>query len=71
VIESAGDFLDREILRIVYNCMLSGMKRQQIAIYLEISRDSVDKLRSHIKAQIRLFPNFCTEKKRQCKMEGS
>lgn len=51
-IESAGDFLDREILKIVYDCMLSGMTRQQIAIHLEISRDSVDKLRSDIKAQI-------------------
>lgn len=51
-IESAGDFLDREILKIVYDCMLSGMTRQQIAIHLEISRDSVDKLRADIKAQI-------------------
>ena len=51
-IESAGDFLDREILRIVYDCMLSGMTRQQIAVHLEISRDSVDKLRSDIKVQI-------------------
>lgn len=51
-IESAGDFLDREILKIVYDCMLSGMTRQEIAMHLEISRDSVDKLRSDIKAQI-------------------
>lgn len=51
-IESAGDYLDREILKIVYDCMLSGMTRQEIAIHLEISRDSVDKLRSDIKAQI-------------------
>ncbi|MCM2983869.1 sigma-70 family RNA polymerase sigma factor [Niallia circulans] len=51
-IESAGDFLDKEILKIVYDCMLSGMTRQQIAVHLEISRDSVDKLRADIKAQI-------------------
>ncbi|MEY8346440.1 sigma-70 family RNA polymerase sigma factor [Niallia circulans] len=51
-IESAGDFLDKEILKIVYDCMLSGMTRQQIAVHLEISRDSVDKLRAEIKAQI-------------------
>lgn len=51
-IESAGDFLDREILKIVYDCMLEGMTRQQIAMHLEISRDSVDKLRSDIKAQL-------------------
>lgn len=51
-IESAGDFLDREILKIVYDCMLGGMTRHHIAIHLEISRDSVDKLRSEIKAQI-------------------
>jgi hypothetical protein len=51
-IESAGDYLDKEILKIVYDCMLSGMTRQEIAIHLEISRDSVDKLRSDIKAQI-------------------
>ncbi|AYV74485.1 sigma-70 family RNA polymerase sigma factor [Bacillus sp. PK3-056] len=51
-IESAGDFLDKEILKIVYDCMLGGMTRQQIAVHLEISRDSVDKLRADIKAQI-------------------
>jgi FixJ family two-component response regulator len=51
-IESAGDLLNREILKIVYDCMLSGMTRHQIAIHLEISRDSVDKLRSEIKAQL-------------------
>lgn len=51
-IESAVDFLDKEILKVVYDCMLSGMTRQEIAIHLEISRDSVDKLRSEIKAQI-------------------
>ena len=51
-IESAGDFLNKEILKIVYDCMLSGMTRQQIAVHLEISRDSVDKLRADIKAQI-------------------
>jgi hypothetical protein len=51
-IESAGDFLDKEILKIVYDCMLSGMTRQQIAVHLVISRDSVDKLRAEIKAQI-------------------
>ncbi|MGN7403414.1 hypothetical protein ACTHO0_26550 [Cytobacillus praedii] len=44
-IESAGNYLDREILKIEYDCMLSGMTRQEIAIHLEISRDSVDKLR--------------------------
>ncbi|KLV23064.1 hypothetical protein ABW02_20265 [Niallia circulans] len=51
-IESAGDFLDKEILKIVYDCMLSGMTRQQIAVHLEISRVSVDKLRADIKTQI-------------------
>ncbi|WP_240056487.1 sigma-70 family RNA polymerase sigma factor [Bacillus mesophilum] len=51
-IESAGDYLDKEILKIVYDCMLEGMTRQAIAVHLEISRDSVDKLRSDIKAQI-------------------
>lgn len=51
-IETAGDYLDREILKIVYDCMLERMTRQEIAIHLEISRDSVDKLRSDIKAQI-------------------
>lgn len=51
-IECAGDFLDREILKIVYDCMLSRMTRQQIAEHLEVSRDSVDKLRAEIKAQI-------------------
>jgi hypothetical protein len=51
-IESAGDFLSREILKIVYDCTLSGMTRHQIAAHLEISRDSIDKFRSEIKAQI-------------------
>lgn len=51
-IESAGDFLDREILKIVYDCMLSGMTRKQIAIHLEISVDSLDKLRADVKLQI-------------------
>ncbi|MBU8733448.1 sigma-70 family RNA polymerase sigma factor [Cytobacillus oceanisediminis] len=51
-IESAGDYLDREILKVVYDCMLDGMTRQEIAVHLEMSRDSVDKLRSDIKAQI-------------------
>ena len=51
-IESAGEFLDKEILKIVYDCMLNGMTRKQIAVHLEISRDSVDKLRADIKAQI-------------------
>lgn len=51
-IECAGDFLEREILKIVYDCMLSRMTRQQIAEHLEVSRDSVDKLRAEVKAQI-------------------
>jgi hypothetical protein len=51
-IESAGDLLEKEIHKIVYDCMLSGMTRQQIAIHLEISRESVDKLRSDVKSQI-------------------
>ena len=51
-IESAGDFLDREILKIVYDCKLSGMTRKQIANHLEISPDSVDKFWSDIKSQI-------------------
>ena len=51
-IESAGDFLEKEIHKIVYDCMLSGMTRQQIAAHLEISRESVDKLRTDIKSQI-------------------
>jgi hypothetical protein len=51
-IESAGDFLDKEIHKVVYDCMLSGMTRQQIAIHLEISKESVDKFRSDIKSQI-------------------
>ena len=57
-IESVGDFLDKEILKIVYDCMLSGMTRQQIAVHLEISRDSVDKLRADIKAQIGTYTTF-------------
>lgn len=51
-IESAGDLLDREILKIVYDCMLSGMTRQEIANHLEISRNFVDNLRTEIKAQL-------------------
>jgi hypothetical protein len=51
-IESAGDFLDREILKIVYDCKLSGMTRKQIANHLEISSDSVDKLWTDVKSQI-------------------
>jgi hypothetical protein len=51
-IESAGDFLEKEIHKIVYDCMLDGMTRQQIAAHLEISRESVDKLRSDVKSQI-------------------
>ncbi|WP_233129855.1 hypothetical protein [Domibacillus epiphyticus] len=51
-IESAGDFLDKEILKIVYDCILSGMTRKQIAIHLEISVDSLDKLRAEVKSQI-------------------
>lgn len=51
-IETAGDFLNKEILKIVYDCTLSGMTRKQIAIHLEISIDSVDKLRSDIKTQL-------------------
>jgi DNA-directed RNA polymerase specialized sigma subunit len=51
-IESAGDFLEKEIHKIVYDCMLDGMTRQQIATHLEISRESVDKLRADVKAQI-------------------
>ncbi|MBM4762722.1 sigma-70 family RNA polymerase sigma factor [Bacillus sp. B15-48] len=51
-IESAGDFLDREILKICYDCMLEGMTRKQIAIHLELSIDSVDKLRQEIKTQL-------------------
>lgn len=51
-IESAGDFLDREILKIVYDCKLSGMTRKQIANHLEISPDSIDKLWSDVKLQI-------------------
>lgn len=57
-IESAGDFLDREILKIIYDCMLSGMTRHQIAIHLEISKESVDKLRSELKAQIESNQEF-------------
>lgn len=57
-IESAGDLLNKEILKIVYDCMLSGMTRQEIAIHLEISRDSIDKLRSEIKAQINSNTTF-------------
>ena len=57
-IESAGDLLNREILKIVYDCTLSGVTRHQISIHLEISRDSVDKLRSEIKAQINSNTTF-------------
>ncbi|MBO0959552.1 sigma-70 family RNA polymerase sigma factor [Neobacillus sp. MM2021_6] len=57
-IESAGDLLDREILKIVYDCMLSGMTRYQIADHLEVSRDSVDKFRSEIKAQLHSNTTF-------------
>lgn len=68
-IESAGDFLDREILKIVYDCMLSGMTRHQIAVHLEISRDSVDKLRAEIKSQIgtnTTFSNILHGQKSAC-----
>lgn len=51
-IESAGDFLDKEILKICYDCMLEGLTRKQIAIHLELSIDSVDKLRQDIKTQL-------------------
>jgi hypothetical protein len=57
-IESAGDFLEKEIHKIVYDCMLSGLTRQQIAAHLEISRESVDKLRSDIKVQIESNQKF-------------
>jgi hypothetical protein len=57
-IESASDLLNREILKIVYDCMLSGMTRHQIALHLEISRDSVDKLRLDIKAQLNSNTTF-------------
>ena len=51
-IESAGDFLDREILKIVYDCLLEGMTRRQIAAHLELSIDSVDKLKQEVRAQL-------------------
>ena len=51
-IESAGDFLDREILKICYDCLLEGLTRKQIAMHLELSIDSVDKLRQEIKVQL-------------------
>ncbi|MDP4163084.1 MAG: sigma-70 family RNA polymerase sigma factor [Bacillota bacterium] len=57
-IESAGDLLEREIHKIVYDCMLSGMTRHEIAIHLEISRDSVDKLRAEVKAQLHTNTTF-------------
>jgi hypothetical protein len=57
-IESAGDFLDREILKIVYDCMLSGMTRRQIAAHLEVSPDSIDKFRADIKSQIQSNTTF-------------
>lgn len=57
-IESASDFLGREILKIVYDCKLSGMTRKQIADHLEISPDSVDKLWNDVKLQIGTNTNF-------------
>lgn len=57
-IESASDFLDKEILKVVYDCMLSGLTRRQIAIHLEASVDSVDKLRSDVKSQIESNTTF-------------
>jgi hypothetical protein len=57
-IESAGDLLEKEIHKIVYDCMLSGMTRQQIATHLEISRESLDKLRADVKTQIEPNQDF-------------
>jgi chromatin segregation and condensation protein Rec8/ScpA/Scc1 (kleisin family) len=57
-IESAGDFLEKEIHKIVYDCMLSNMTRKQIASHLEISLESVDKLRLDIKSQIETNQDF-------------
>ncbi|NRD80299.1 sigma-70 family RNA polymerase sigma factor [Bacillus sp. BRMEA1] len=57
-IESAGDFLNREILKIVYDCLLSGMTRQEIADHLDISRNFVDNLRQEIKAQLNTNVTF-------------
>ncbi|MDF2650094.1 MAG: hypothetical protein K0Q73_5899 [Paenibacillus sp.] len=57
-IESAGDLLEKEIHKIVYDCMLSGMTRQQIATHLEISRESLDKLRADVKTQIESNQDF-------------
>ncbi len=51
-IETAGDLLDKEILKIVYDCMLDGLTRRQIASHLELSIDSVDKLKQDIKTQL-------------------
>jgi len=68
-IESAGDFLDKEILKVVYDCMLSGMTRQEIAFHLELSRDTVDKLRAEVKAQIvsnTTFSNILHGEKTAC-----
>jgi DNA-directed RNA polymerase specialized sigma subunit len=57
-IESAGELLNKEILKVVYDCMLDGMTRYEIAIHLEISRNYVDNLRAEIKAQINSSVTF-------------
>ena len=68
-LEYIGDFLDKEILKIVYDCMLSGMTRRQIAVHLSLSVDSVDKLRAEVKSQIgtnTTFSNLLHDEKIIC-----